>query len=90
MKSRIEQRLQQELAQQPNTTRLQEQLMYLQKANISTIDAFCKTLITEHFEKLNLSPDFTILSETALALLKGEAGMPILALRPPLHPLIYK
>ena len=73
MKSRIEQRLQQELAQQPNTTRLQEQLMYLQKANISTIDAFCKTLITEHFEKLNLSPDFTILSETALALLKGEA-----------------
>ena len=24
------------------------------------------------------------------ALLKGEAGMPILALRPPLHPLIYK
>ena len=30
MKSRIEQRLQQELAQQPHTTRLQEQLMYLQ------------------------------------------------------------
>ncbi len=73
MKARIEQRLQQELKENPDTLRLQEQLVLLAKANISTIDAFCKQLITEHFEKLNLSPDFTILSETALALLKKEA-----------------
>ncbi len=73
MKTRIEQRLQQELSLHPDTTRLQEQLMYLQKANISTIDAFCKNLITQYFEVLDISPDFSVISETALSLLKREA-----------------
>lgn len=73
MKARIEQRLEQELALHPNTPRLQEQLMLLPKANISTIDAFCKELITQHFEALDIPPDFTILTENTLALLKREA-----------------
>ncbi len=72
MKTRIDKRLQQELEKNPHP-RLQEQLMLLPKANISTIDAFCKNLITQHFEALELPPDFTILSENTLALLKRQA-----------------
>ena len=47
--------------------------MLLPKANISTIDAFCKELIIQHFEALDIPPDFTILTENTLALLKREA-----------------
>ena len=56
----------------------------------------CHILILAHVSN---TPDYCPYFWTSLsaffyscsnALLKGEAGMPILALRPPLHPLIYK
>ncbi len=73
MKERIGKRIQEELKNAPGSPRLIKQQMLLDKANISTIDAFCKNLITQHFEQLDLSPDFKIISETSLTLLKHAA-----------------
>ena len=63
MKERIRLRLSEELAKDPANLRLLRQQMLLEKANISTIDAFCKNLITQHFDRLSLSPDFKLLSQ---------------------------
>lgn len=73
MRQRIRNRLAEEYQKDPSNTRLLRQQMLLQKANICTIDSFCKNLITEHFEVVDLSPDFTIISENTLKVLKKAA-----------------
>ena len=73
MKDRISKRLQAELKKAPHSPRLLKQQMLLAKANISTIDAFCKNLVAQHFQQLNVSPDFKIISDTSLTLLKHAA-----------------
>jgi ATP-dependent helicase/nuclease subunit A len=73
MKERIRLRLAEEAANDPTNLRLLRQQMLLEKANISTIDSFCKNLITQHFDRLSISPDFKLLSQNSLALIKKSA-----------------
>ncbi len=73
MRERIRRRLAEESAKDPDNLRLLRQQMLLQKANICTIDSFCKNLITEHFAALDLSPDFQLISANALTVLKQSA-----------------
>ncbi len=73
MRERIRRRLAQESANDPQNVRLLRQQMLLQKANICTIDSFCKNLITEHFAALDIAPDFRLISEQALTVLKNDA-----------------
>lgn len=73
MKERVSKRISQKLEEDPGNPRLLQQQMLLEKANISTVDSFCKNLISQHFEQLELPPDFSIISAPALALLKAEA-----------------
>lgn len=73
MKERIGTRLAEELAKAPHNPRLLSQQMMLEKADISTIDAFCKRLISDHFEQLHLPPDFSLVSSDTLQLLKAKA-----------------
>jgi ATP-dependent helicase/nuclease subunit A len=51
---------------------LRQQLVLLQAADISTIHAFCKRLITEYFYKLSLDPTFRVIDADESRLLKGE------------------
>ena len=86
MKERIALRLQKELEKDPENHRLRRQQMYLAKANITTVDSFCKTLVCEYFERLDCSPDCKVLSGTALAALEGQAMEQTLNTRLTLYP----
>jgi ATP-dependent helicase/nuclease subunit A len=71
MRSRIGRQLR-EAFHQTHDARLARQLVLLQGADISTIHAFCKRLITEHFYELSLDPSFRVIDGDEAMLLKGE------------------
>ncbi len=60
MRSRIEKRLEEEIAEKPWDAALIKQKHLLGSAKICTIDSFCIDLVRENFEKLGISPDFKI------------------------------
>jgi ATP-dependent helicase/nuclease subunit A len=72
MRQRIAQQLQEAFLEKPDN-HLRYQLILLQGAEISTIHAFCKRLITEYFYKLDLDPTFGIIDSDEQRLLKTEA-----------------
>lgn len=72
MKQRVGLRLSQEIAKDPNNNYLQKQQALLGSASISTVHAFCLDLIRQNFQNLSISPDFMLLDETELDLLKNE------------------
>mgnify|MGYP000916900554 CR=1 FL=1 len=71
MRSRIARRLR-DAFHQTRDPRLVRQLTLLQAADISTIHAFCKRLITEHFHELSLDPSFRVVDADEALLLKAE------------------
>jgi ATP-dependent helicase/nuclease subunit A len=71
MRSRIAERLK-EAYLETRDPHLRRQLMLLQGADISTIHAFCKRLITEFFYKLELDPTFGVIDGDEQKLLKSE------------------
>ena len=71
MRSRIAEQLQ-EAFSKSGDAHLRYQLMLLAGADISTIDSFCKRLITEHFHKLALDPTFRVIESDEQKLLKAE------------------
>lgn len=73
MRARIAKRLSEELARSPGNRQLIRQQLLLPKANICTIDSFCKNLLSENFETLGLPPDFRLISESQLAIVKDDA-----------------
>ena len=60
MRSRIEKRLDEECKKNPLDTGLLLQKHLLSNAKICTIDSFCIDLVRENFDKLDISPDFSI------------------------------
>lgn len=79
MRSRIEKRLEEEIALNPYDTALIMQRHLLSSAKICTIDSFCIDLVRENFEKADVSPDFKIsdgnsLQETNEKVLYGIIG----------------
>ncbi len=75
MRSRIAQQLNSaiESTTDSNISRhLRHQLLLLGAADISTIHAFCKRLISENFYQLDLDPAFAILDADEAKLLKAE------------------
>ncbi len=66
MRSRIQRRLDEECLKNPNDTSLQMQKHLLSVAKICTIDSFCIDLVRENFERLGISPDFTVSDGNAL------------------------
>ena len=57
---------------QTHDRRLSRQLVLLQGADISTIHAFCKRLICEHFHELSLDPAFRVIDADEAMLLRTE------------------
>jgi len=71
MRSRIGQQLR-DAFRQTHDPHLNRQLVLLQGADISTIHAFCKRLISENFHALSLDPAFRIIDADEAMLLKAE------------------
>lgn len=72
MRERISQRLADMIEQDPFDANLQRQQMLLQNAHISTIHSFCLDLLREHFEKLDIPPDFRIADQNEVEILRDD------------------
>lgn len=73
MKERIRKRLGEEYQKSPDNHHLLTQQILLGKADISTIDSFCKNLVVRHFDRLDISPDFKLVSGNRLKLMQKAA-----------------
>lgn len=73
MSSRIAAEVSRLLEADPFNVRLQRQQVLLTRAHISTIHSFCSDLIRENFYKLGVSPDFRILDDNEMNLLRSDA-----------------
>ncbi len=73
MRGRIEQRLNEVCANDTENTFLIEQKIKLRNAKICTIDSFCIDLIRENFDRLGISPDFSIADDAVLLPLSQDA-----------------
>jgi ATP-dependent helicase/nuclease subunit A len=72
MRERISQRLADMIEKNPLDANLQRQQMLLQNAHISTIHSFCLDLLREHFEKLDIPPDFRIADQNEADILRDD------------------
>ncbi len=73
MRERISRRLEQLLEVSPQDRHLQRQYLLLPRAQISTVHSFCSELVRENFYKLGISPDFRVMEESEIALLRQQA-----------------
>lgn len=73
MKEKIHAAIGKKIAQNPTDKRLRRQQLMLPCANICTIDSFCIALVRENFHTLGIAPDFGLLDEGKLAVLRSQA-----------------
>ena len=72
MRTRIGRAIQQRIADRPNDAWLRHQLYLLDAASISTIHAFCRTLIQRWFPQAGVDPQAAVLSGPESDLLRHE------------------
>ena len=73
MKEKIHAAIGKKIALAPTDKRLRRQQMMLPYASICTIDSFCIGLVRENFHTLGISPDFALLDEGKLGILRSQA-----------------
>ncbi len=73
MKDKIHAAIGKKIALNPSDKRLRRQQLMLPCANICTIDSFCIGLVRENFHVLGIAPDFSLLDEGKLAVLRSQA-----------------
>nr|MBP8303662.1 UvrD-helicase domain-containing protein [Phycisphaerae bacterium] len=73
MRSRIHGEVQRRIDADPADLHLADQLLLLPAADISTIHAFCKRLISESFFEIGLDGGFRVIDPDEQSLLKAEA-----------------
>ena len=78
MRRRIGEALRQRAAAQPEDRRLQRQLFLLDKASISTIHAFCRSLVQEFFYLLDVDPAFEMLDGQEAHFLKLQTAREVM------------
>ncbi len=72
MRERIAQAIERKLEEEPEREHLQVQAALVHRAQITTIDSFCLSLIRDHFNMLDLDPGFRIGDEGELMLLRAD------------------
>lgn len=72
MKERISNAIQARLAVEPENAHLHRQAVLVHQAQITTIHSFCLYLIKNHFEAIELEPDFTVADEAVVKLISSE------------------
>lgn len=75
MKERIKNELNNRLEKDPNNNFLREQLLNVDTANISTIDAFCLDVIRRFYYVIDLDPSFSILTDETQGTLLQERAL---------------
>lgn len=78
MRERISNAIQARLSMEPENAHLQRQAILVHQAQITTIHSFCLYLIRNHFEAIELEPDFTVADEAVIRLLSGEVKAKLL------------
>lgn len=73
LKDRISKTLNALIEEDPNNNWYRRQLVFLPRANISTVDSFCGEVVREFFQKLNISRDYRIADNSELSVFKEEA-----------------
>lgn len=73
MKEKIHAAIGKQIALNPSDKRLRRQQLMLPCASICTIDSFCIGLVRENFHVLGIAPDFSLLDEGKLAVLRSRA-----------------
>ncbi len=73
MKEKIHAAISKKIALNPADKSLRRQQLMLPCANICTIDSFCIGLVRENFHSLGIAPDFSLLDEGKLAVLRSRA-----------------
>lgn len=74
MRERVNEALAELVTANPADKWLAKQQMLLPYARICTIDSFCNELVRENFHRLDLNPDYRILDESEIGILKEEAA----------------
>ncbi|CCE58673.1 TPA: helicase-exonuclease AddAB subunit AddA [Staphylococcus argenteus] len=69
MKHRVDQRIQEASIADPMNTHLKNQRIKIHQAQISTLHSFCLKLIQQHYDVLNIDPNFRTSSEAENILL---------------------
>ena len=72
MRERISRAIQKELFLNPESEQLQKQATYIHKAQITTIDSFCKYLIMNHFDDIGVDPSLRVADEAETKLLMQD------------------
>jgi len=72
IRQRVLDAIYEKLEKEPNNENLQNQIILLNKSNISTIHSFCLNVIKNNFFEIGISPDFRIGDTSELELLKLE------------------
>ena len=72
MRERIGDAIAKALDKNPENSHLQNQLVLLNRASITTIHSFCLEVIRSNFHKINIDPNFRIGDQTECSLLKQE------------------
>ena len=72
MRERIGAAIGQALLQEPESEHLQRQLTLIHNAQITSIDSFCLYVISNHFDEIDLEPNFRIGDEGELKLLRED------------------
>lgn len=78
MRERILKAILERLDLEPENEHLQKQSAYIHRAQITTIDSFCKYLITNHFEDIGLDPAFRVGDPGELNLIKRDVLMELM------------
>lgn len=73
MKEKIHAAIGKKIAENPSDKHLRRQQLMLPCANICTIDSFCIGLVRENFHALGIAPDFSLLDEGRLSILRSQA-----------------
>lgn len=72
MKERIKKRIEDELEKDQKNTHLQKQILLLNEAKITTIDAFCKSVVSSNAHLLEYDESFRVFDEVENEILKNE------------------
>src|SRR3712207_2490335 len=72
MRERVGLAIEKELEKNPNNTRLQRQRMLLNKADITTIDSFCNSVMRTNFHAIDIDPSLRIGDSAEIEILKAD------------------
>ena len=73
MKHRVDRRIQQASIEDPRNEHLKNQRIKIHQAQISTLHSFCLKIIQQHYDVIDLDPNFRTISDVENVLLLEQS-----------------